>query len=329
MKNLTFAFSFLLPIVVIAVGPSADEMALHKARRYGAEAMECLRVIDQDGCPVAGAKVWGGLQTGGNLNDFTAISGYTNTNGEYVIEGKCTNRIRCDITKVGYYPSELCLSNYAYSHSVSNGVWIPYGEMRVVTLKKIKRPGQLYAFPDSLRSCKIPEFNKWLGFDLECCDWTSPAGRGRHADVLLRFSSFRKSLCDYKYIMDVSFTNNPYAGVYLMKEDKSSKLTTVYEADTNATYRVSFRTIKEQTPGNSRQWDFLDSDSYLVFRTRTRTDKQGNLVGSHYGKIMGRWVSGKEFMILSDGCFNPIENDTNIEDGTSLRAVLRNLNKKQ
>ena len=129
--------------------------------------------------------------------------------------------------------------------------------------------------------------------------------------------------------MDVSFTNNPYAGVYLMKKDKSSKLTTAYEADTNATYRVSFRTIKEQTPGSCRQWDFLDSDSYLVFRTRTRTDKQGNLVGSHYGKIMGRWVSEEEFMILSDGCFNPIENNTNIEDGTSLRAVLRNLNKKQ
>ena len=114
----------------------SSNFALYKVWKYGALAKECLRVVDQDGCPVAGARVWGGLQTGGNLNDFTAISGYTNTNGEYVIEGKCTNRIRCDITKVGYYPSELCLSNYGYSHSVSNGVWIPYGEMRVVTLKK-------------------------------------------------------------------------------------------------------------------------------------------------------------------------------------------------
>ena len=143
MKSIIVMLSLAFPLVLVATGPSADEMALYRARRYGAEAKECLRVIDQDGCPVAGARVWGGLQTGGNLNDFTAISGYTNTNGEYVIEGKCTNRIRCDITKVGYYPSELCLSNYGYSHSVSNGVWIPYGEKRVVTLKKIKRPGKM------------------------------------------------------------------------------------------------------------------------------------------------------------------------------------------
>ena len=62
----------------------------------------------------------GGMQTGGNLNDFSAISGYTNTNGEYVKEGICTNRIRCDITKVGYFKSELLLTNYGYSYDVKS-----------------------------------------------------------------------------------------------------------------------------------------------------------------------------------------------------------------
>ena len=83
---------------------------------------------------------------------------------------------------------------------------------------------------------------------------------------------------------------------------------------------------------NSTNYSDLDAFymiDYLVFRTRTRVDEQGHLTGAHYGKILGRWMSDTEFMILSDGCFNPIENNINIEDGTSLRAVLRNLNKKQ
>ncbi len=61
-----------------------------------------------------------------------------------------------------------------------------------------------------------------------------------------------------------------------------------------------------------------------MFRTRTRVDKDGNLVGAHYGKILGRWLSDTEYMILSDGCFNPVENDVNIEDGSGLRDAIRN-----
>ena len=83
--------------------PRSSDHILYRAREHGALARECLRVVDQDGLPVADAKVWGGLQTGGNLRDFTPISGVTDTNGEYVIQGKCTNRIRCDIANPTFH----------------------------------------------------------------------------------------------------------------------------------------------------------------------------------------------------------------------------------
>ena len=328
MKSVMFFIMwFVLALTVNAVWPSVEEMALYNARRYGAQAKEYLRVIDQDGTPVAGARVWGGLQTGDGYNDFIAIRGTTDTNGEYVIQGKCTNRIRCDITKAGYYRSEFLLTSYGYSHALKNGKWQPYGEINTIVLKAIKNPGKCCAFPNTLRHCQIPEFGQWIGFDFERSEWMHPYGKGRHADVLIKFSSVRNGIHDYKYVMDVSFTNNPYAGAYLMKADKSSKLTTVYSADSNATYCATFSYMKEQTPGNRRHWDFLDSDSYLVFRTRTRIDEQGNLIGAHYGKILGSWLSETEFMILSDGCFNPVENDVNIEDGTVLRTVLKNMDR--
>ena len=97
--------------VVATVSVIAQDLALYRAREFGAQAKECLRVVDQDGSPVAEAKVWGGLQTGGHLNDSIAINGFTDTNGEYVVEGKCTNRIRCSITKTGYYKSEFVLAD--------------------------------------------------------------------------------------------------------------------------------------------------------------------------------------------------------------------------
>ena len=322
--------SLLLALLVMLVLNSiAQDLALYKARKYGAKAKEYLRVIDQDGIPVGGAKVWGGMQYGDGFNDFTPISGMTDTNGEYVIQGKCTNRIRCDITKDGYYRSELLLDNYGYKHNLVKDKWMPYGEKRTIVLKKIRSPCKLLPFPVSLRWCRIPEFDKWIGFDFECCEWIAPHGKGRCADVLLRFSAMKKGLHDYRYVMDVSFTNNPYAGAYQMKVDKSSDLTTTYDADSNAMYKAELSYVLEQTPGNHRHWDFLDTDSYLVFRTRTRVDENNKLIGAHYGNINGPWRSGTEFMFLSGGCFNPVENDVNIEDGTVLRTVLKNMDRRK
>ena len=123
---------------------------------------------------------------------------------------------------------------------------------------------------------------------------------------------------DYRFVMEVSFTNNPYAGAYRLKEDKTSLLTTIFNADSNATCQAEFSYVQEE---------YLDRDSYLVFRTRTRVDKDGNLIGAHYGTILGRWLSDSEYMILSDGCFNPVENDVNIEDGICLRDAIRNSKK--
>ncbi|MBQ3343567.1 MAG: hypothetical protein IJG84_16830 [Kiritimatiellae bacterium] len=319
-----FAFSLLL----MASWPSAEEVLLLKARTHGALAKECLHVVDQDGLPVAAASVWGGLQTGDGYTDFIPIRGTTNTNGDFVIQGKCTNRIRCDITKDGYYDSEFLSENYGYRHSLRDGKWHPYGSVRTVVMKKIANPCKLHAFPLSMSGYQIPKFDEWLGFDFERNEWTFPYGKGRCADVLLRFSAMKKGLHDYRYAMDVSFTNNPYAGGYQMKVDKSSELTTTYIADSNAVYRTEFSYVKEQSPGAKRHWDILDSDSYIVFRTRTRIDEHGKLVGAHYGKLLGQWFSGKEYMTMSDGCFNPVENDVNIEDGGALRNTLRNRNRK-
>ena len=76
-----FVFTLLIvPTVVLAVAP---DLTLYNAQRHGANVKFILRVIDQDGRPVSGAKISGGFQTGGNLNDNVPIRGVTDANGEY------------------------------------------------------------------------------------------------------------------------------------------------------------------------------------------------------------------------------------------------------
>lgn len=318
----------IFPLVAISAQP---DLALYNATRKGAMVNVCLHIVDNAGNPVPNAKLWGGMQTDDGFNDFSPIEGLSDTNGDFVINGKCTHRLRCRIRKNGYYQSDFSISfpESGVNPPVIDGKWQPFGCTNTVVLKAIRHPNKCCVFPDTLRNCRIPGLDRWIGLDFERSEWMPPFGNGKHADVLLKFSSTRKGFHDYRYVMDISFTNNLYAGAYLLKADKSSKLTTVYSADSNATYRTTFSYVKEQTPGQPRHWDFLDSDSYLVFRTRTRVDDRGDLIGAHYGKILGQWLSETEFMILSDGCFNPVENDVNIEDGNCLRDVLRNVNQEQ
>ena len=55
MKSIIAALSLAFPLALTAAGPSAEEMAFYKAYKNGAQAKECLRVVDQDGMPVVGA----------------------------------------------------------------------------------------------------------------------------------------------------------------------------------------------------------------------------------------------------------------------------------
>ena len=304
----------VLTLILNAVGSTAEELVLYKARQYGAQAKECLRVVDQDGNPVADARVWGGLQTGDGYNDFSPIRGMTDTNGEYVIHGKCTNRIRCDITKAGYYASEFLLKSYGYTHSVKSGMWQPYGNRYTIVLKQIVNP-QPMVCRDALNPIGIPKHNVWLGFDFEQYDFVAPHGGGKSNDILLRFDLNRPSKDEYYMTMKVSFTNQPYAGAYKLKKDAGSELKIVYEANTNGCFNQNFIYKFQRGKNSSPIYDRLQSDEYLVFRTRTRVDKDGNLISAHYGVICGEWnFAGPSGFRIDDFIFNPRPNDSNLED---------------
>lgn len=284
-------------------------------------------VVDQDGTAVPGAKIWGGFTCGSRMNDYVLVDGVTDTNGVYVAEGRCNEFLRVDVRKDGYYHTEdkIFFGQSGKVPSVVDGKWQPYGETRKVVLKKIKNPWSVKVFDEKHHHHAIPAFDQWVGFDLEVGDWISPYGIGKHNDVALRFrTDIRKPKVDFTYVMEACFTNNPFAGAYMMRKDPRSNLGTEYAAETNGIYSATFSFTTECISNQPAKATYLDADSYLVFRTRTRVDGQGRLLGAHYGKICGIWRSTNKLMQLGDGCFNPNENDPNIEGDQALLYAIRN-----
>lgn len=307
MKKVIFLTAMLVISFCVAARVS------YELSEKGAIANVRLQVTDQDGVMISGARVWGGFTCGNRMDDYILVDGLTDTNGEFVALGKCNEFLRVDVTKEGYYHTEEKI-NFWQSKAdpiVVDGKWQPYGETKTVVLKKIKNPRAVKAFGSDECHHQIPQFGQWIPFDMEISDWLPPYGKGRYKDVLLRFEKrLTEKWYDFSFSMEACFTNNPHAGVYVKHLDEYSDLTSAYFAETNANYCANYVFSLESV---SKRQAGLERNQYLVFRTRTRVDADGNLLGAHYGKYCMGWRSDANEMRFGAGCFNPIENDPNIE----------------
>ena len=314
--------SLIAPVLLLAgLACCAQTRKIYSSYADGALAKVNVRVVDQDGQPVSDAKIMGGFTTGCRMDDYILVDGLTNTNGEFTAESKCTEFLRFDVRKEGYYcTKEKIIFNRPKAASiVVDGKWLPYGETRTVVLKKIKNPVQIGEFGRC--SIPIPVYDKWVGYDFEKKQWLPPYGGGKCSDVLLKFGkALTHKQFDYKMTMEVSFTNNPYAGFYQMKEDAFSERKTAYRADPNANFYAERSYVQERHPNAPCTDNRLDNDSYLIFRTRTKIDEKGRLISAHYGIIRGRW-SFFSSMLSGGFLFNSTPNDTNLEDAETARRA--------
>lgn len=288
-----------------AIKPEVQE-----AQRKGALAKIIYRVVDDEGAPITNTIVLGTWR-----NDYPRRTWketfVTDTNGVFVAEGKVGGAFGAFVRKDGYYLSSTGL-NFHWRSDVSpvvkNGKWQPYGERRKMIVKRKKDPVAMSHI--HTLSMDAPATNVWIGIDLESFQWTSPYGRGRHDDMLLRFNfEMHDKYATEWATMDISFTNNPYAGFYVRKRDLYSQFQSTYHAETNAVFS---QTATFNAVFFNKYLSTLGKDDYMVFRTRTKVDDKGNLVSAYYGKIYGAWEFGTGIKI-SDVYFNHTPNDTNLE----------------
>ena len=315
----------LFSIIVSALTTTCFSNAVYnkevwRALEIGAEFDVMFRVVDADGFPIANARCGGWMYMEHGQKHGNGYATYTDTNGCARVTGKCGEWFSVVVRKDGYYKTSFDV-RYPLEYvdtPILDGKWQPYGEIRTVVLKKIRNPIRLRD-PNARYSFKYPESGKWTGFDLECCDWVPPLGGGKCADIMIRY--IRKPRPDgYFKSLDISFTNNPCAGAYVMDRESYSEMDSVYEANTNGEYVGSLRYEFERTAKGNHVISELGFGQYIVFRIRTKTDEEGNLISAHYGRIMGALqYLEKAGMIFGPVFYNPTPNDTNLEDAETAR----------
>lgn len=316
------ALSILLSGANLLAQASSTDYDPVRAFTNGAEVKIVLRISDQCGNPVEGARVWGGFATGGGIGDYTQIDMLSDSNGVVTICGRCTDKVVCRITKDGYYATRLEYSCYNrdVSPPVADGKWQPYGNELAIKLKQMVNPsiegGHVADQP-------IPVFDKWIGYDLEVRDWTAPYGTGICDDVSIRYSCDKRSRRDFDCKLELSFVKWPHGGVIEMQKETFSEMQSVYYAPTNQPFTPM---VEFEMHATAKQWlkkIELDKKTYLIFRTRTKTDSDGLLTEAHYGRIDGSLVfSPNPYLRVGGIFFNSKENDTNLEDKMTAQRSL-------
>lgn len=299
--------------------------ALCGAYKQGAVAHIRCRVVDEHDEPIHNATAYVSFRSTSTSIGDKMVRVDTDRNGIFDIAHLTNWKVECLVKKHGYYDSRFDISFYDTElNRVESGMWVHRSLNQKIVLRKVLSRKELIVFPDKRRmgTWKIPLQHKWVGFDFEKFDWTFPYGTGNYEDVLLRFSSEAIDHIHGKYQMEVCFTNNPCAGAYVGSGDSMSDLKTPHFADASRNYVASF-CFQRISTGTEHVDNFPKKGDYIVFRTRTRTDKTGRLVASCYGVISGAWISSETTMRMEDSCFNPQENGLCIEDGFYLRELLR------
>ncbi len=299
----------------------ATDVSRARGYAYGAKAKECFYVVDQDGKSVSGARIVGEFVGGPNVN------GFTDKNGVYTAKGRCKDCLRYSFCKEGYYKTQgdIRYLDTTSFPAVVNRKWQPYGSRRQIVLKRIKNPKKMICQDlydkKFFGRYKYPAFDRWVGFDLAQKDWVQPFGEGAISDVMLRFT--RDDSKNYYRSMEVSFTNTPFAGAYIMNKESFSEFKTTYMVDTNMTFRPYYYFDYQNAPVG-RHNNVLNNDQYMVFRIRTKVDANGNLISAHYGRLMGGWdFFERGGMAMANEFLNPVPNDLNLEDAeTARKAVL-------
>lgn len=300
--------------------------------RNGAAARIDFQVVDTAGNPVVGAEVRIGYYTDYPKLKTRREELKTDGEGRFVVAGNLNHRIGVSVDKDGWYRSFDCveLRKTKSEPAIVDGKWQPYGEKRKIVLKQYKNPIDMPGISEYW-DADIPVFGEWIPFDIEKSSWVAPYGNGKQNDVLLRFElkEGENKYWDYFATMEISFTNSVFGGFYIEKKDDHSEMVNAYTADTTREFVPYAKFFFDGNDVSGRQRFRLDDDEYMVFRTRTRVDDNGNLVSAHCGKFLGCWSFKREMRIKASS-FNLTPNDTNLEDmETCVRSQQRRKHERE
>lgn len=279
-------------------------------------------VIDQQGNPVEGAAVVAGFVEASSRN----VKGTTDTNGCFTAEDISSGGSGALVRKEGYHDGGGgCNFKFKDINKILNR-FEPWNPTVTVVMKKIMNPVPMVHLIGR-DGFKVPVFDQPVGFDLEKADFTAPYGKGIHTDFIFTATKFENVLAgetiqlsfpkEHDGILPFPFDKNdkssfkwPYEAPLDGYTNSLSKYWKLYEevVDYSKAYPTNPHTeIHKKHETNVKD----DKEINYIFRVRSQTDENGNLIKACYGKIEGDLLVGGGFRFRY--WFNP-DWTRNLED---------------
>jgi hypothetical protein len=262
-----------------------------------------LKVVDDDGKPVAEADAWVVYmlpprpgQTSYDKLGSAKIEGLTDTNGVFSASHSSSSQslawgLGIHVQKTGYYPTYLNYQLYLPDQFDAQKVYANHNPTLEMVLKKIGKPIPMYA--KNIESLRVPELNKAIGYDLMIGDWVGPYGKGINAEL---FFTEKHTDPQSGYILSMSFPN-PGDGIQEF---------TVPDAEKGSGLRSAHAAPVDGYQSEVAQTEMTNPKRNFYFRVRTKLDENGNVVSARYGKIYGDLAQFTYYL-------NPTINDRNVE----------------
>src|SRR5690625_4694589 len=264
-----------------------------------------IRVVDEDGKPIEGARVGASGVPGGGP-DSSVDNGYTNDEGKVTLVFRSFGMNEFNSRKEGYYTTFTVPFNFSddnYDDAYRRGRWEPWNPEVELELKSIRDPIPMYV--NEVR--KLPDSEGEFGYDLIVGDWVSPDGEGKVSDLIFRPNHKRLvNRDDYHYELTVSFSN-PGDGL-IPVDGLLHNVGSVLRSDHHAPeygYQSEFVQWIDRAPSKGTD---TNRNRHRIFyiRVRSEFDEEGNIKSALYGKIYGDFVNFVYYL-------NPTPNSRNIE----------------
>ena len=294
-----------------------------------------IKVIDQKGNPVEGAKTGiGFISPKGKGKGWGTNSsrehGLTDSNGLFIGKGSSQPYLSYSAKKDGYYDSGGSFKAFTgVSGIMGFRRYEPWNPTVDLELRKILNPIPMYAvrmvigLPDGYPD--IPVLGEFVGFDLTSNDWVAPHGIGTHKDLLFRVDIHRAiNFSDHDVTFTIKFSNIGDGILEHIPDTKKgvSRLRLPHHAPEKGYVDTLIKRYKN-TPGTQRIGVVgnPEENTNYFFRVRTKSDKDGNVIGGLYGKIYGQInlynytleIKNRKAFMAFNYYLNPNNNDTNIE----------------
>jgi len=268
-----------------------------------------VRVLDAETeLPVTNATVWTTFTQkrdswGTGEGKFNQVKLSVDQNGEVEIkgyQGKVERGASARAFADGYY-TEGKGFKFTGKNMLHNR-WKPWNPTIEIKMRKKKNPVSMTY--KRQKWSVVPEFGKPVGYDLEIGDWMAPHGKGKTKDFLFVMNLDRKSMADAEASYTLTFSN-PLDGIqeYLPPEGLRSSFIFPYVAPTNG-YGKSLYQHDINTPYGPPETTEKENINY-IFRVRTKTDEDGNIVSACYGRIKGELKISRKGQVEFSYCFNP------------------------